>query len=126
MVQNAGTCLGLSSPASTTPGIQFLVVVLERLAYEAVGPRPPASMTLNLHAAISATAWATDFALVARQLYAMMRVEAYKTYFQIKLTADAKADLPRSAVTDVSKVCDPVRLMRGNDGVRTASEGAIA
>ena len=83
-------------------------------------------MTLNLHAAISATAWATDFSLVARQLYAMVRVEAYKTYCQIKLAADADADLPRSAVTDVDEVCDPVRLMRGNDGVRTASEGAIA
>ena len=125
MVQSAGTCLRLFSPASTAPGVQFLVV-LERLAHEAVRPCPPALMTLNLHAAISATAWATDFALVARQLHAMMRVEADKTHFQTKLAAEADGDLPRSAVTDVDEVCDPVKLMRGNDGVRAAFEGASA
>ncbi len=126
MVQSAGTCLGLSSPASTAPGVQFLVFVLERLALEADGPRPPALMTLNLHAATSATAWATDFARVARQLYAMMRVGACKTYFQTKLWAYANADLPRSAVIHVDEACDPVRLTRENDGVRTKFEGAIA
>ena len=131
------------TPTTAKDG-QVLSSVVERLAYEALLLRLPASVTLTLHPVIAAARkWTADFALVEGRQGAVTRVEVagllasdwrprnareagYETHFRAKLAAYADAGLPRPAIIHVAEVCDPARRSRAIDGVLAAIEGAAA
>ena len=131
------------TPTTAKDG-KVLSSVVERLAYEALQPRLPASVTLILHPVIAAARkWTADFALVKDGQGTVTYVEVagllasdwrprtareagYETHFRAKLAAYADAGLPRPVIIHVDEVCDPARLRNAIDGVLAAVEGAAA
>jgi hypothetical protein len=123
---------------------QVLASVVERLAYEALQPRLPASTTMILHPTITALRkWTADFGLIPSSREAMVHVEVagllasdwrprnereagYAIHFEAKLAAYAQAGLPRPAIIHVDQVCDPNRLREAVNAVLVQAEGLVA
>ena len=141
-VSKACPALPVWTPAIAKDG-QALSSVVERLAYEALRPRLPASVTLVVHPAIAPSRkWAADFALrgrteavthieVAGLLASDLRPRtereaSYKIHFEAKMAAYAEAGLPRPAIIYIDQACDPDRLRLAVDAVLAQVEGLVA